>query len=195
MSITAQHLRFCLDKSKEITEAYKQHVRIGNHNKKSADDLLEVCTEYLEKGVSVVEVTVETGGPTKAACVVYEDHFEIYIRSGLQEEWRRFVLCKELFHLVIDMEDCRDLNLYEHVEAMQSPMLAENQRNGAQMERLAEACAMEFLFPYADRVEILKRPEINYQQIADQYGIPLVFAEAYLSPTAMEFFIAFRIDE
>lgn len=193
MAISSEHIEYFLQKAREITELYKQYVLPGDGTKKSVDDLRDVCCEYSGLPVNVHLVNVEPGY-TLSSFHLYPDHCDIHIRAGMSEDWTRFALCKELFHLVADKEDCRSLDIYDHLEAMNTPALAELP-NAAVWENLAEAAAMEFLFPYADREAILKRdPATPFELTAEQYGVPLVFVEQYLSDSAMKFFEPFRAD-
>ena len=195
MTITALHLRHCIDNAKDITDQYRRYVLEGDRARKSIDKLLEVCSTYLETRIDVYEVDMPQDGPTKAVYVAYEDHCDIFIRSGLTPEWVRFVLCKELFHIVIDKDDCRSLELFDDVLALQLPVIASARSNGSAWETLAEVSAMEFLFPFSDRQKIIANGgEINYTALATQYGLPLVYMESYLSREGMEAFEAFRID-
>lgn len=194
MAISEEHIAHFLQKAREITDLYRQYVLPGDSTRKSADDLLDVCKDYKKIPINVFLVDMPPG-PTHSSCILYRDHCDIYIRAGLRPEWNRFVRCKELFHLVMDKEDCRSLDIYEHLEAMNTPTLAGKEPNSVAWERLVELATMEFLFPFADREGILKRdPRPTFEEIATHYGIPLVFIEQYLSEPLMELLGAIRVD-
>ena len=193
MLIPKEHVRHCLDRTREITAEYKQYIFPIDVTRKSADDLLDACEAHLGVNIDVFDVNEVGNGVTKAGYVrTTEQVCEIYIRSGLPEDWERFARVKEIFHIVIDKTECRDLDIYETFTAIKVPPLADGIRKSAAWESLAEACAMEFLFPYADRVVIMGvGKDIDFAKLAVTYGIPQVFIELYLSKSYMDYFAEF----
>lgn len=195
MPLTDEQIRHCLHRAREINGLYTQYVLAGDGPKKSIDDFLHVCRDYVEDEIVIKNVMQVGQGPTKAAFLRYSDRYEIYIRSDISGRWYRYVLCKELFHVIIDREDCRDMEIVELVEQLTLPNLSSAPAPAVLWEYLAEISAMEFLFPYSDRVPLMQSgDEIDYEEIAERYGLPLVHIEQYLSPPIMAFLDAFRTD-
>jgi Zn-dependent peptidase ImmA (M78 family) len=188
MHLDDAHVRYALDKAREIAEQYRLYVIPGDGTKKSVDDLLWLMQQYLEKRITPRELLI-LADDSKTVHGMYaamaDGSYEIYVLAELGGVEGRFVLCKELFHVVIDKDECRNMHLYEHVVESQSSFSISTLKPNVsvQWEALAEIAAMEFLFPYADRVRILEACGGNpdFAAIAHRYGVPQVYIEMYLS--------------
>jgi Zn-dependent peptidase ImmA (M78 family) len=192
--IGIQDLRFCLDKASELSELYHMHVLGTPHSKKSIDDLVWVCTTYLQKNITLQELDASvTRKSINGFYVSYGTSYKIVLHSGMNLCWRRFVLCKELFHVLIDAEPYRSMDISAHVEEVTStfPVLESKPGQPAISEMMAEIAAMEFMFPYANRLQELANTPIAYIGIAEKYKIPQVFVEQYLSESYMQYLGAF----
>lgn len=194
MILIDEEVVHCLRKAKEIIEQYElyaQHPR----DLRSIDDLEWVCGEYLGRRAQIHELRIEAGERSvRGFFVAYADgRYEIYRLADLTERERRFVTCKELFHVILDEEPCRNMDLLSHLEeAYSSFTFDESHPNIAvKAEMLAEIAAMEFLFPYARRVEEIERngrDDNFFSMVAAKYGIPQIYVEQYLSDHYMEEF-------
>nr|WP_244667600.1 ImmA/IrrE family metallo-endopeptidase [Xanthomonas sp. D-109] len=115
--------------------------------------------------------------------------YGIYLLAELQERERRFVLTKEMFHVLLDEERCRNMDIYGHVqEATMSFSIEDSNPNSpVAAEVLAEIGAMEFLLPYAKRKVLLEQcgDAPDFALIARRYGIPQMYVEEYLSDRMM----------
>ena len=176
-----EDLLFCLEMASQVSEAYDQYVLHPEGRPRSVDDMLWVCSEYLGKKISVFELDLAAEGRSvKAACFANEDgSFEIGVLSGLEEDELRFVLCKEIFHAMLERIECRNLNLYDHVASSIEAVVERLPNRAAEAEQLALIAAMEFLFPFATREAILGRTtgELDYAEMASRYNVPLRFVE------------------
>jgi hypothetical protein len=124
----------------------------------------------------------------------YEDRFEIYLLAGMNYCWRRYVLCKEYFHAIIDGDDYRNMNIYDHLKevSISFPDGKSRPDSPVQSEMLAEIAAMEFLFPYGERVSHVANGNLDFANIAEHYKIPQFFVERYLSVEWMAYRGAFK---
>lgn len=199
---TAHQIRFCLDKAREMTAQYNLGVfPAGNTSLKSLDDFIGLCEDNLDIDIEKLDVIIpEPDGSTiKAAFIAFKDHYGIYAAKGLQINWRRFVVCKELFQALLDKDECRNLNIWGHLQNFLSPAPGDDQPESVTWEMLAGIAAVEFLFPYSDRVIILeqckrKGEKVDSVKLEAQYGLPAPVIEAYLSESAMSYFYSFRED-
>jgi hypothetical protein len=105
----------------------------------------------------------------------YSDRAEVSYSNGLNLCWTRFVICKEISHLVID---CKKQNFtHDPVELVQQliaggPSL--NKDDGLQSEHLAAVAAIELLLPWKLRGEIkaMVNNGITDLEIALKFRVP-----------------------
>jgi len=186
----------CLEKAKEMSEAYELYVRAPDASARSMDDMIWVVGEYLQKKVEVNDLDVLADDKViRGMFAAFEDgHYEIFLLGELNERERRVVTTKEMMHVLLDEEDCRNMDIYGHVQEAASSFSIENEdanpESPVATEFLAEIAAMEFLLPYAKRKAILEHAngEPDYAMVARVYGIPQVYVEGYLSDRMMSEF-------
>lgn len=186
----------CLDKAKEMSEAYELYVRAPDASARSMDDMIWVVGEYLQKKVEVNDLDVLADDKViRGMFAAFDDgHYEIFLLGELNERERRVVTTKEMMHVLLDEEDCRNMDIYGHVQEAASSFSIENEdanpESPVATEFLAEIAAMEFLLPYAKRKAILEHGngEPDYAMVARVYGIPQVYVEEYLSDRMMSEF-------
>jgi Zn-dependent peptidase ImmA (M78 family) len=188
MLLSDLDIEFCLRKAEEIAELYRQIVLNSAATRRSVDELRRLCTEYLAKNVKVLEIADEPRA-IRGYYVRYPDHYDIVLYAGMDAAWKRFVLCKELFHVILD-EDAkyRTISIYEHVAEVMTTFPVHDSTPGpaATSEMMAEIAAMEFLFPCRSRIKLLKGPAIDFDAIAEMYQIPQALVEEYLSESYMK---------
>ena len=189
MDIPENDLEKCVELANELCEYYNFDAMV-NCTKKSLDDLIRFTRTFLGKDVQIKDLELRTNPDTTFRGVMLprnDTHYEIYVLKEADEDLRRLVTCKELFQAALDSPDIRNLDLYDHISAlvyqdMQDPSLA------VIAELMAEVAAMQFLYPYADRVEDIKRineKQTSSEKIAESYGIPLFYVEKYLTKKTM----------
>lgn len=186
----------CLDKAKEMSEAYELYVRAPDASARSMDDMIWVVGEYLQKKVEVNDLDVLADDKVIRGmfAAFHDGHYEIFLLGELNERERRVVTTKEMMHVLLDEEDCRNMDIYGHVQEAASSFSIENEdanpESPVATEFLAEIAAMEFLLPYAKRKAILEHAngEPDYAMVARVYGIPQVYVEEYLSDRMMSEF-------
>jgi len=182
MLFEEEDITACLDKACDIRELYELYVLHGKTYPKSVDDLLWICQEYLKKQILIEYVDLPAEGSSIHASywAMAEGSYRIGVLLGLSEDQLRFVLCKELFHVIFDEARRRSLALSEHVEEYTSTFqLDDGQPNcAAAWETLAEIAALEFLFPYEYRRAAAQGDgAVNYARLATMYGLPRYFVE------------------
>jgi Zn-dependent peptidase ImmA (M78 family) len=193
MKLLPHELRRCLDAAAEFSRRYDAHVAPHTGPKKSRDDLLHVAQAMIGKEIGVYELDDPIEHETIHGFYVREaDGYSILLRTELPEEQIRFVLCKELFHVMLDdkPESCTT-DVLAHLEqvALSFPVVDSDPSPAVKSEFLAEIAAMEFFFPYRVRAEELKAAGSstgpNFPQIAGKYGLPQYLIEIYLHPAFM----------
>jgi Zn-dependent peptidase ImmA (M78 family) len=142
-----------------------------------------MCTEYLGKKIELKELlnVQAQDNSIRGYYLSFGDRYEICLLAGMNFCWRRFVACKELFHVILDDERYRTTDIYNHVEEVIAKFpVAVMAGSAVVSEALAEIAAMEFLFPYPDRRRILTAGSPDYLAIAQRYKIPQALVEEYL---------------
>jgi len=176
-----------------MSEAYELYVRAPDASARSMDDMIWVVGQYLQKKVEVNDLDVLADDKViRGMFAAFEDgHYEIFLLGELNERERRVVTTKEMMHVLLDEEDCRNMDIYGHVQEAASSFSIEkedaNPESPVATEFLAEIAAMEFLLPYAKRKAILQHAngDPDYAMVARVYGIPQVYVEEYLSDRMM----------
>lgn len=193
MLIDQKDLEAAIAKANEINDVYNSQYSAGGNPEKSVDFLLEICSRYLGKTFEIQEVEVHfEGSAVYSMCVMSANHVEIVIAKGLNHCWKRYTVCKELFHVLIDTEDCRNLDLAALTEAVSFtfPNDEAHATKSVSAEFLAEVAAMEFLFPYASRERHYDSAHananangggLNFKDIAVMHRIPQRYVDQYLT--------------
>jgi Zn-dependent peptidase ImmA (M78 family) len=193
MQVQARDIRYCLDKSMEISEHYKMFTQSGDRYPRSVDDFLQICKEYTRQDIVVREVFVDISS-IRGFFLLIDGAPEIYLLRGNNDCWKRFVLCKELFHVLLDEDQYRDMYIYRHLKdvALSFPERNSTPGRAAVSEIMAEIAAIEFLFPYKERVfQLGHGAQVDYLGIANYFKVPQFFIEKYLSDAWMEYLGAF----
>ena len=187
MKISNADIRYCLDKAAEMFEQYATYILAHQTIPRSVDDLHWIIATYLKCKIEIFKL--EAPSPNKSVLgtyIKYPDNFVIICQPDQNHCWNRFVLCKELFHVVLDQPCYRIADIERHLEDVAAvfPVLESEPGPTTVSELLAEIAAMEFLFPYAHRLNHQQQP-CDYLAIARQYRIPQVMVEKYLSKSYM----------
>lgn len=186
-------LKRCYALANELAEQYALYART-DHDKKSMDDLIHVFKDYMNNGATIVlkdlDIAAKPDSVVRGAMLRRGNIYEIYVIEGDVEENRRFVTCKELFQTLLDDEDMWNMNLNAHVQELGAADFIVNAASAAvESEKLAEIAAMQFLYPYQERVADIARirsGECTYQKISDHYGLPQIYVEIYLNEIVMD---------
>lgn len=130
-----------------------------------------------------------TGGQIKGRILRYEDRALIEYSQELNTCWERFVITKELCHLLIDEPADYTDDIENLVDCLISCNLTRNGKPSAAevSEHMCTIAALELLVPIKirrDFYDSLKRNEITLIQVAHAFRIPahyieLLFSDAY----------------
>lgn len=195
-----KNVKNAIEKAREIEEQYILYVLNGKGFPRSVDDLLWICTEYLQKKINTKELkNIAENNSIRGVFTFNKDknEYNIFLSGEPTDCKQRFVLCKEIFHVLLDEEKFRDMNLYDHLEEimLSDPAMSSTPRHSVVSEQMAEWAAMEFLFPYKHRVSQLSSfhdiPDKDYYDIAKDFMVPQYLVEKYLSEQHMAIFEAF----
>lgn len=183
MRIRKADLQNCLAKAQDIINIYKTDYINGGAIPRSVDTLVDLIARHERKNVEIklLELTADAQA-VRGMYIAYDDRYEVCLLSGQNHCWQRFVLCKELFHVILDNDEYRNMHIGALVEEFTGSFPEIDSRPSPKVtnEKVAEICAMEFLFPYEDRVRLVAG-EYNSGELAQRYRLPRVFVERYLS--------------
>lgn len=192
MLIPKERLAFALTKAKEVSDSYKLFHPVGGvHTLKSVSLLINVINPILAGNLDLRELD-ELYSVAEARAFFLVNAKGDYTIVHLKAQnlcWNRLVICKELFHVLLDSEESRNIEISNHLtEFMTSfPDVSSVPSMAVISEWQAEFAAMEFLFPYADRKIILSKNNFASSDIATRYRIPKLMVERYLSKEYMLF--------
>lgn len=118
------------------------------------------------------------------------DYARIQFSSALNFCWRRFAICKEMFHAIIDRDQATRITtsdqLLKLAELLVSPSSASMQQfSPFETEHQAEILALETLFPFELRSHFEERyrnGEITDHQLAIRFRIPEDYARMGMYP-------------
>lgn len=168
-----------------ITDQYKLSANHGNDVYRSVDDLKIVCEAYLGLKIKIFKLNrSQDEGVVFGSYIAKEGNVrDIIFVKDLNYCWQRFVVCKELFHAVMDADEYRDMDIIGHVQALTLAFPDDDSkpRPSVTAEFMAEVAAMEFLFPMERRLTEQKNTGLSIIGVAQRYKIPQKFVERYLS--------------
>jgi hypothetical protein len=191
MLVSHEQLRFCAERTKAIVAKYLAECSEPENKIRSAEDLYWTVKSHCEKEILVKKLLIHADTNLVRALYINKGtHYEIYVISGLNDPAIRYYKAKELFQVVLHHEADRTPDLLLHL----SNMILRSAPEGADLalgratvsETLAEIAATEFLFPFADRVNIRKADgNINPAKAAADYGVPQWLVEYAISEDYM----------
>lgn len=190
MIINRKHLDDIIQCVEEANSGYALlAAQSGTCSVKAIDVFSDYCRSVAKLEIYQHEHTQADGIP-KGLVLICQNSYEIWILSGLNFCWGRFVLCKELFHVMIDVKDNEKLFANGDIENHIDQYLVEEinidpkttSPNNVQAELLAEIAAMEFMFPYTHRVSQKGKQS---SEIAENYKLPKALVEKYMSDSFM----------
>jgi hypothetical protein len=191
MYLDPKNIKFCIDQVNQIAEQYNL-VELGADNpQRSVDGLRDACEKFLRKKIFIKRLQIDKDkSPVLGAFFLLKDgNVDICIVEGLNHCWTRYVIGKEIFHLVIDKVEFRNMDLVPHVDevTVKFPIKESIGSSAVEAELLATVAAMEFFFPYKRRLEELKGTNANnLKAIAEKYKVPEALIGLYLSNSYMD---------
>lgn len=186
---------------KRIRDAYNIFVLGPVSTTRSVKSLLDICRTDLQATISLHEHNETHRNHFIKSVYLKESNeksnesYTILLMAELNNCWKRFCICKELFHVLLDNPEIRETNLQEHVDDFFANGASESRtssQGSSQSEVVAEFAAMEFLFPYAERKKVIDDGNFEFMEIASRYKIPRVYTEIYLSNYLMQILESFE---
>lgn len=193
MLISAEFLKKTIDTVKHVNELYNLYALDPRTNVKSTDYLRLVCSGNLEKNIEFYCHPNPASDDSSIKGFYFsraDGSYEIALLSGLNFCWQRLVLCKEIFHVILDEDRTRHESVNQLLDDLSAQLILENGIRKQsdipfQTEFMAEIAAMEFLFPYKERLLKVNNGAPDFAQIAEQYKVPKRYVEMYLSDSYM----------
>lgn len=192
MLLEDEDLNFCVGKAREVADHYRTYVIGGDSAYKSLDDTKWMCEEYLGKQIEIVEYPVTSARSVEGIFLFNEKedkyYIIVYVHPELNPDHARFIQFKELFHVLLDEERFRSVDVDSHIEESQSCFTVHDSEPSLRVvsEALAELAAMEYVFPYADRLRVKEQgDQADFAAIARHYRLPQVLIEQYLTDAYM----------
>lgn len=191
MKFTLHELRSYLDAAAEFERRYQERATPTDNPRKLRDHFLPLAREYTGKDIQAFELDELLPHETiHGSCIAEKDGFSILInrsRNGHDESQVRFVLCKEIFHGILQEDGSNVTDICGHLDevSVSFPMPDSDPKPSVKSEFLAEIAAMEFLFPYKARVIELQFGKVDFAQISEKYLIPQYYVEVYLDKSFM----------
>jgi Zn-dependent peptidase ImmA (M78 family) len=194
MNIAATDLVNCIRKAREITTVYDSKLLGNGYTSRSLDLLKEVCIDSCGHDIDVLKNpqnnadTAEEDSWLYGVCILEPTKAIILYAHHLNLCWQRFTICKELFHIVLDKDEYRSMDIYQHIEniTLSFPIDDSMPSKPVACEFLAELAAMEFLLPYSSRDNLRTSATFDAKQVAEKFKIPLLLVEKYLSVDYMK---------
>ena len=190
MIINKTLLQAAIAKATEVNDYYRLNHITGDAPQKYMDYVLDSCKALGVGTVQILQVDIPFDQTAVYSMVVMKgSNPDIVLARDLNHCWVRYTVCKEIFHLLIDGEQYRNLDIAAHTEAVTIayPLNEAKPDMAVAAEFLSEIAAMEFLFPYAKREHLLTLAgQPNFLAIAQQYRIPQLLIDRYLSQHFME---------
>ena len=163
--------------------------QLSTEPRRRLDNIISLVHEIAPMPLGLHELTIsEEDSAIKGAFIRHEDRYNIFVLSGLNLCWTRFVTCKELMHVVLDCDEYHNIEIQfgSHIEEAVD-ILPEGSPSACS-EQLAEAAAMEVMFPFSEREALIRNGATDYFAIADRYKIPELMVQRYLSEPYMNWF-------
>lgn len=182
-------LEYAIKKAKEAADHYEMYALDGKScTRKCEKTFLWTGADFAGKTIGVLYLPADMPEPAMhGTCIVKSDTaFEIILKPGLPPALERFILCKELFEVILGFAGTRQMDLLKHLETT----LFWNGEGSLPLHAAAELvtpiAAGEFLFPHAHREKIIANGgRDDIAGIAKQYDIPESIVEMLMSAHAM----------
>lgn len=198
MYLHADKVKHAVECAQGVLEDQRIYAKDSTRIPVSIDSLHEVISELSGYTVEMREVSFE-GTYLFGRIEKYDGKRAIIdVKSSLAENWKRFIACKELVHLLIDEEE--DMSPYgdEMLEKLvRDGHIGVISNNGGdkppmQSELIAEVTALEILYPVFERkkdFDALAKGETTIRKLALHYGLPDNFIDTGLSTDYLDFVI------
>ena len=191
MNLQPAALEAALAQANEVSDHYNLNHLTGHDPMRVVDYILDSCAALGVGPVSIYEADIPYEQSAVYSMVVMNNDgsSDIVLARDLNHCWRRYTVCKELFHILIDREEYRNIDVFTHTESVSVDFKLDDSspEPAVAAEMLCEIATMEFMFPYRARELILGSAQPpDYRAIAIQYRIPQILVDRYLSKLRMD---------
>lgn len=173
-----------LFKARALAEEYESFAQ-ADDLRKCEKRFLWTCSAFINKNIEVLYLPASIAGTAMPGTFIRlsDGGYKILLSPNLTPEWKRFVLCKELFHVVMDDEKVWNLDLASHLDQT----LFAKSTNGTPLSTLSEyaafAAAAEFLFPHSKRTWLVSiGRQADIAGVARQFDIPGEIVDYFMAP-------------
>jgi len=171
-------------KAQQISDTYQTYVLDGKRLPISVDDLVSVISDIYRIEINMKLVDFRSKHLRGMIEKIGSESVNVYIKKEQEAETIRFVTVKELSHSIIDEPEdwnpagCDTIDGFIEAEQFsvangESPSLLPPEY--IQGEAIAEAVAIEIMFPYdlrADCYAAYMKKERSIQDLSQQFGMP-----------------------
>jgi hypothetical protein len=153
-----------------------------NRSMRSIDHLVDLLqSEGYKIEINLIDISHAAQAVRGTYFAKEDGSYIIFLLAGQNLCWTRLVLCKEIFHILLDRPECRTMSIENLIDELANIIITEPKPSAAlSNEILTEVAAMEFIFPYEFRKLELAQGTPNYYEIAEKYRCPLQMVEKYL---------------
>jgi hypothetical protein len=181
MRIDSSLVHFCARKTAEIATDYDKyciHAGEGDGFPRSADDLEVLVAGIYGKPISLRLLRIDASrAKFRSFYIPYPDRCDIYFAKNIVPDHMKYYKSKELLQIHLWQESLRTHDVVELVQNMILRATPESIEldlgHAATSDTLGDIAAMEFLFPFARRLEYGDHPENDgLVEIGERFGIP-----------------------
>jgi|GEM_PF-3304127 len=150
-------------------------------NRVSVENLQAAAREYT--GLEICTFSVPAvGGRVRGWVERFAENANIYVQEGQSEEWQRFVIAKELCHLLVDKSEAEMstdvVSTLTGLVAFDSFDLFSETSPIRVSEKVAEIGALELIYPFEYResdAELVRNGTKSIAQLSEERGVPEVW--------------------
>jgi IrrE N-terminal-like domain len=189
--------KHAIDEVTRLRDAYTLHCLDSKASQRSVAGFLTICRMDVDKEILIHEhPDTYRNHLVSSIYLKLPDKYVIVLLAEMNNCWKRFAICKELFHVILNTPENFSIDIKGHVEDFFAGITSttnNSNQDSSQMEMVAEFAAMEFFFPYVERSKIKAAfPNPDFAAIAERYKIPRIMVERYLTNNFMEFLAQFN---
>ena len=160
----------------------------------------KICIFEVDHESETILATIHMVGETTAMYSGTKDVARIYYQKGLNKCWRRFVICKEMYHCMLDRTEaervCSMEGLSRLVELLsQDTTTVSGPFAPFQTEQQAELLALETLIPVEYRLQMkddFATGKNSAHDIAKMFRVPEAYIPFSMQPTYLNLIRAYR---
>lgn len=175
-----------VQQAKELGELYSTYRVDRSATRRCEKEFLWVSECFNLKGIEVFDLPRDIAEEAHlGAFIVTDTGFHILVRQDLDPAERRFVVCKEIFHIVLDQDEYRNMDIDGHVLNVLFNGSEKPPAHSVLVEFAAHAAAAEFLFPHAERIHH-QASGTSLLKLAAMYDLPVDIVDFYMSDSLLE---------